>query len=220
MPHLKQKGSDGTRVKYRLGEKIEFPDFTIQYVGEHRKTLPVYPRGFLYYDFKVSKGKTEKVVSWTTGTGVIDPTDFEIDGKHYQLELRHSDKLGKLKENDLVVWQANRSSLSFSSDAERRRPLCCNSTPQAPPNFLPLNPQDDLLHPTTRHGRRCKSLPAFFPESHSDRRLASLCMRVCDAFAQQEFRRRRSRGGARRVRNCLAAHSLDRNSPCCSALDF
>jgi len=110
MPHLKQKGSDGTRVKYRLGEKIEFPDFTIQYVGEHRNTLPVYPRGFLYYDFKVSKGKTEKVVSWTTGTGLIDPTDFEIDGKHYQLELRHSDKLGKLKENDLVVWQANRSS--------------------------------------------------------------------------------------------------------------
>src|SRR5438094_5216251 len=87
-------------------------------------------------------------------------------------------------------------------------------------NFLPLNPQDDLLHPTTRHGRRCKWLPAFFPESHSDRRLASLCMRVCDAFAQQEFRRRRTRGGARRVRNCLAAHSLDRNSPCCSAVDF
>jgi len=79
-------------------------------VGEHCKTLPVYPRGFLYYDFKVSKGKTEKVVSWTTGTGVIDPTDFEIDGKRYQLELRHSDKLGKLKENNLVVWQANRSS--------------------------------------------------------------------------------------------------------------
>jgi len=47
-------------VKYRLGEKIEFPDFTIQYVGEHRKTLPVYPRGFLYYDFKVSKGRLRR----------------------------------------------------------------------------------------------------------------------------------------------------------------
>jgi hypothetical protein len=63
--------------------------------------------GFLYYDFKVSKGKAEKVVSWTTGTGVIDPTDFEIDGKRYLLELRRSDKLGKLKENELVIWQAN-----------------------------------------------------------------------------------------------------------------
>lgn len=102
-----QKASYGTRVKHRPGEKIEFPDFTVEYVGERRKTVPVYPRGFLYYDFKVSKGKTEKMVSWTTGTGVIDPTDFEFDGKHYQLELRHSDKLGRLKENELVIWKAN-----------------------------------------------------------------------------------------------------------------
>jgi hypothetical protein len=102
-----QKASYGTRVKYRAAQKIEFPDFTVEYVGERRKSIPVYPRGFLYYDFKVSKGKAEKIVSWTTGTGVIDPTDFEIDGKHYQLELRHSDKLGKLKENELVISQAN-----------------------------------------------------------------------------------------------------------------
>jgi hypothetical protein len=102
----KQKASYGTRVKYRAGQKIEFPDFTIEYVGERRKSIPVYPRGFLYYDFKVSKGKTEKMISWTTGTGVIDPTDFEIAGKHYQLELRRSDKLGKLEENELVIWQA------------------------------------------------------------------------------------------------------------------
>ena len=46
------------------------------------------------------------MISWTTGTGVIDPTDFEIDGKRYLLELRHSDKLGKLQDNELVIWQA------------------------------------------------------------------------------------------------------------------
>ena len=102
-----QKASHGTRVKYRPGQKIEFPDFTVEYVGERRESVPVYPRGFLYYDFKVNKGKAEKVVSWTTGTGVIDSTDFEIEGKHYQLELRHSDKLGKLKENESVIWQRN-----------------------------------------------------------------------------------------------------------------
>jgi hypothetical protein len=105
-----QKASYGTRVKYRVSQKIEFPDFTVEYVGERRKTVPVYPRGFLYYDFKVSKGKTEEMVFWTTGTGVIDPTDFEFDGKHYQLELRHSDKLGKLKENELAIGKANRPS--------------------------------------------------------------------------------------------------------------
>jgi len=56
----RQKASYGTRVKYATGKKIEFPDFTVQYVGEHRKSSPVCPRGFLYCDFKVSKGNTEK----------------------------------------------------------------------------------------------------------------------------------------------------------------
>ncbi len=107
MPRLNRKPRTGARVKYRLGQKIEFPDFAIEYVGERQKSVPVYPRGFLYYDFKVSNGTAEKMVSWTTGTGVIDPTDFEIGGKHYQLELRHSDKLGKLQENELPIWQAN-----------------------------------------------------------------------------------------------------------------
>jgi hypothetical protein len=54
------KASYGTRVKYGAGKKIEFPDFTIEYIGERRTTSPVYPRGFLYYDFKVRKAKAEK----------------------------------------------------------------------------------------------------------------------------------------------------------------
>ena len=105
--HAEQNASYGTRVKYRASQKIEFPDFTIEYIGERRKTLPVYPRGFLYYDFKITRGKTDKVVSWTTGTGIIAPTDFEFDGKPYHLELRRSEKLGKLKDNELVIWQGN-----------------------------------------------------------------------------------------------------------------
>src|SRR5258708_949806 len=72
-----QKAAYGTRVTYKAGQKIEFPDFTVEYLGERRKTLPVYPRGFLYYDFKITRRKTEKVISWTTGTGIIDPTDFD-----------------------------------------------------------------------------------------------------------------------------------------------
>jgi hypothetical protein len=105
--HAEQNASYGTRVKYKAGEKIKFPDFAVEYLGERRQSTPVYPRRFLYYDFKITKGKIEKVVSWTTGTGIIDPTDFEFDGKRYHLELRHSDKLGKLKENELVIWQTN-----------------------------------------------------------------------------------------------------------------
>ena len=101
-----EKTAYGTRVKYVPGQKIEFPDFTIEYIGERRKTVPVYPRPFIYYDFKVRKGNAEKMVSWTIGTGLIGPMEFKIGGKHCQLELRHSNKLGKLNDNELVIRQA------------------------------------------------------------------------------------------------------------------
>jgi hypothetical protein len=97
------KASYGTRVKYRVGQKIEFPDFTVEFVGERRQTTPAYPRGFLYYDFKVRNANVEKVVSWSSGTGDIGPVAFEIGGKRFLLELRASDKLGKLEENELVI---------------------------------------------------------------------------------------------------------------------
>jgi hypothetical protein len=71
------------------------------------RTTETTAAGFLYYDFKVSKGKAEKLVSWTTGTGLIGPMDFEIGRMHYQLELCHSNKLGKLQDNQLVIWPAN-----------------------------------------------------------------------------------------------------------------
>jgi hypothetical protein len=105
-----QKASYGTRVKYRLDQKIEFPDFTIQYVGERRKDTPAYPRGFLYYDFKVRTPRIEKIVSWSSGTGDIGPAELEIGGKRFLLELRRSDKLGKLNENELVIWKSGAAS--------------------------------------------------------------------------------------------------------------
>jgi hypothetical protein len=101
-----EKTSYGTRVKYRVGQKIEFPDFTIEYVGERRKDTPAYPRGFLYYDFKVRTANVEKVVSWSSGTGDIGPVEFEIGGKRFLLELRRSDKLGKLNEKEVVIWKS------------------------------------------------------------------------------------------------------------------
>jgi hypothetical protein len=46
-PHLEQKASQSDACEIPGRPKIEFPDF-IEYVGERRKSLPVYPRGFLY----------------------------------------------------------------------------------------------------------------------------------------------------------------------------
>jgi len=101
-----EKASYGTHVEYRLGQKIEFPDFVIEYVGARRQSVLAYPRGFLYYDFKVRNANVEKVVSWSSGTGDIGPVEFGISSKRFLLELRRSDELGKLEENELVIWQA------------------------------------------------------------------------------------------------------------------
>ena len=101
-----QKASYGTRVEYRAGQKIEFPDFTVEYIGERRQSAAACPRGFLYYDFKVRAANIEKVVSWSSGTGDVGPVEFEISSKRFLLELRGSDKLGKLGDNELVIWQA------------------------------------------------------------------------------------------------------------------
>jgi len=100
------QASYGVRMKYRPGQKIKYSDFTIEYVGERRESTPAYPRGFLYYDFKVRTANIEKVVSWSSGTGDIGPVEFEIGGKRFLLELRRSDKLGKLEENELVIWKS------------------------------------------------------------------------------------------------------------------
>lgn len=84
---------------------VKFEDFTIVYIGERRASSDIFPRGFLYHDFKIQIQIEEKTVSWTSGIGDIAPTAFEIGGKNYELELKISDKLGKLAENELVIWK-------------------------------------------------------------------------------------------------------------------
>lgn len=60
-----QKASSGTRVKYRLGQKIEFPDFAIEYVGERQKSVPVYPKEDS--SITISRSATERLRKWFLG---------------------------------------------------------------------------------------------------------------------------------------------------------
>jgi hypothetical protein len=99
------KSQYGVRIKYSRDSKIEFPDFTLIFIGQRRVASSSYPRGFLYYDFKVDQGGVEKTVSWSSGAGDIGPTEFEIGGHSFLLELQHSDKLGRLGEDELVIWK-------------------------------------------------------------------------------------------------------------------
>lgn len=104
------KGGDAnydTVVSYSKGKQIKFPDFTLEYQGE-RKEKKEFPNGnsftFTFYDFKLTNSNANKTISWSSGTGVIDPIEFEFDGKNYQIEMRYSEKLKeKLDEDELVI---------------------------------------------------------------------------------------------------------------------
>jgi len=95
------------RVKYGTGEKIEFPDFTIEYLGERRKTLPVYPRGFLITISscvrpmlrKSSRGTAARVISGQSSSKSVR----NIISSDCAIRI----KLGKLKNNEVLIWQAN-----------------------------------------------------------------------------------------------------------------
>jgi hypothetical protein len=95
-----------TVVEYSKAQKIKFPDFTLEYMGE-RTEKKEFSNGnsftFKFYDFKVSNSSAEKTISWSSGTGVIDPIPFEFDGKKYELERAYSEKLAKKLDDDELV---------------------------------------------------------------------------------------------------------------------
>lgn len=109
----------GEKVKFSQNEPVKFSDLTLIYIGvrriisdlprQEKSVLPwkekPYFREFVYFDFKAQSEGEEQTVSWSSGTGDIAPILFVIGGKKYELELAISDRLGKLAENELVVWK-------------------------------------------------------------------------------------------------------------------
>jgi len=96
----------GTKVTFQTNTPIQFAAFAITYIGERHVSSDKYPRGFDYHDFRVTNGKTVQAISWSAGTGDIGPVLFEVQGERYALELKRAAKLGRLKDNELVVSRA------------------------------------------------------------------------------------------------------------------
>jgi len=95
----------GVKVRYALNQPLAFPDLSLEFIGERKvDTAPQFPRGFVYYDFKVRQGDQEQIISWSEGTGDIGPTSIQIGGQRYLLERVMSDTLGPLAEDELVLW--------------------------------------------------------------------------------------------------------------------
>jgi len=91
------------RVSFKRGIPLRFPDFELTFTGERHAASPQFPRGFRYHDFRVVRGRGSQMVSWTSGTGDLGPVRFTVGTRVYALELRQSDKLGKLRDDELVV---------------------------------------------------------------------------------------------------------------------
>jgi hypothetical protein len=102
----------GTKTTYRKNVALIFPDFDLTYLGERSVSAAPYPRPFIYQDFRVARGGKTQTVSWTTGTGIIEPTAFTFAGKNYTLELRRSERRGKLGDSELVIERAAKQARS------------------------------------------------------------------------------------------------------------
>ena len=92
----------GEIISYSKDKEIKYPDFSIKFLGERKEDKP--PISMTFYDFEIVKGETRKKIFWTSGTGDIGPTAFELTGTEYLLELGVSDIHRALSENKLVIW--------------------------------------------------------------------------------------------------------------------
>ncbi len=93
----------GARVAYRPNTPIPYPGFTLTFVAQRRVSSPQFPRGMVVYDFLVQTAEGRQTVAWSAGTGDIGPTLFRVGDERFALELKVSDKLGLLKDGELVV---------------------------------------------------------------------------------------------------------------------
>jgi hypothetical protein len=93
----------GAKVSYQQNAPIQFDKFTLTYLAQRHVASKEYPQGMVFYDFRVKSAQGEQTVSWSAGTGDIGPALFRVGDAQFALELRLSDKLGRLKDDELVV---------------------------------------------------------------------------------------------------------------------
>jgi len=97
----------GEPTSFQKGESIDFPDFTLTYMGGRVEDIPTslgnsFP--FSYDDFEITSGDQKQLLSWSSGIGDIGPTLFEINNEEYYLERKMSDFID-LDDGQLVIWE-------------------------------------------------------------------------------------------------------------------
>lgn len=92
-------------VKFKSGEKIQFPDFTLEFTGI--KEVKTDKWTFLIHQFEITHGGAKTVTEWSSGLGEIAPTRFEFEGKQFNLYLRLNEtiwlKKKCLADDELII---------------------------------------------------------------------------------------------------------------------
>ena len=90
------KGGYNQKIKFTglfmgTGEVIQFPDFTLQYIGTSK--IPG-PRGAKWHmttlNFKLIDKTSEQEISWSAGTGVLGPGSFVANDTLFLFEPVYS----------------------------------------------------------------------------------------------------------------------------------
>ena len=101
-PPVAAQPSYGAKVSYAEGAKIEYPDFTIEFVGEKPpRSYEKFPR----HEFRVMNGGEVREVSWGRDEGDIGWVKFQVGGDRYLMELVGSQQYGYLGEKVMVIWK-------------------------------------------------------------------------------------------------------------------
>jgi hypothetical protein len=93
----------GERFVYDSYRELDFPDFQIKFLGTKQGgRIGNLPLGSLH-EFLVTTPEVKKTVIWSSGTGDIGPTVFKINDQCFWLELRHSDRYGRLGDSEAII---------------------------------------------------------------------------------------------------------------------
>ncbi|MDD4872079.1 MAG: hypothetical protein PHR77_16095 [Kiritimatiellae bacterium] len=90
-------------TKFKKGNPVVYPDFTITYVGYPETKYP--PAGYRAHNFKIESKSRKYLVHYING-GEVSPAQFEVQGQKYMLELVSSLAAHTiLKNNEMIIWK-------------------------------------------------------------------------------------------------------------------
>jgi hypothetical protein len=101
-------GTYGAKVKYVEGEKVKFPDFNLKYMGTSQEKDKNFPSGVTVHNFRVRKDTERRTIGWVAANKP-EPLKFKFQDVDYSLERVKSQKLGKLADDEVVIWKLDKN---------------------------------------------------------------------------------------------------------------